>query len=110
MIEATNIHKSYGHLHVLKGVNLLIEKGEFVSIIGKSGAGKSTLLHILGTLDKADKGSIRINEVEVFKLNKKKLAGFRNKNIGFCLPISPPAAGVYRSGKCDHPRLDRQST
>jgi lipoprotein-releasing system ATP-binding protein len=83
MIEATNIHKSYGHLHVLKGVNLLIEKGEFVSIIGKSGAGKSTLLHILGTLDKADKGSIRINEVEVFKLNKKKLAGFRNKNIGF---------------------------
>jgi lipoprotein-releasing system ATP-binding protein len=83
MIEATNIHKSYSHLHVLKGVDLRIEKGEFVSIIGKSGAGKSTLLHILGTLDKADQGSVRINEVEVFKLNKKKLAGFRNKNIGF---------------------------
>jgi len=83
MIEAKDIHKKYGHLHVLKGVDLLIEKGEFVSIIGKSGAGKSTLLHILGTLDKADSGSIRINDVDVFQLNNKKLAGFRNKNIGF---------------------------
>ncbi len=83
MIEANNIHKSYGHLHVLKGVNLKIEKGEFVSIIGKSGAGKSTLLHILGTLDRADKGSVLINGEEVFRLSKKKLAGFRNKNIGF---------------------------
>lgn len=83
MIEATNIHKSYGHLHVLKGVDLLINKGEFVSIIGKSGAGKSTLLHILGTLDRADKGSIKINGENVFQLSKKKLAGFRNKNIGF---------------------------
>jgi lipoprotein-releasing system ATP-binding protein len=83
MIEAKDIHKKYGHLHVLKGVDLLIEKGEFVSIIGKSGAGKSTLLHILGTLDKADSGSIRINDIDVFQLNNKKLAGFRNKNIGF---------------------------
>ncbi len=83
MIEATNIHKSYSHLHVLKGVDLLINKGEFVSIIGKSGAGKSTLLHILGTLDKADKGSVHINGIDVLQLNKKKLAAFRNKNIGF---------------------------
>ncbi len=83
MIEAKDIHKSYGHLHVLKGVDLKIVKGEFVSIIGKSGAGKSTLLHILGTLDRADSGSVLINEEEVFKLNNKKLAGFRNKNIGF---------------------------
>ncbi len=83
MIEASNIHKRYGHLHVLKGVNLKIEKGEFVSIIGKSGAGKSTLLHILGTLDRADEGRVHINGEEVFRLSKKKLAGFRNKNIGF---------------------------
>jgi len=83
LIEAKDIHKSYGHLHVLKGVNLHIAKGEFVSIIGKSGAGKSTLLHILGTLDKADQGQIQINEVDVLRLSKKKLAGFRNQNIGF---------------------------
>ncbi len=83
MIKATNIHKSYGSLHVLKGVDLHIKKGEVVSIIGKSGAGKSTLLHILGTLDKANEGDLLIQDEEVFKLNQKQLAAFRNNNIGF---------------------------
>ncbi|MCB0548153.1 MAG: ABC transporter ATP-binding protein [Phaeodactylibacter sp.] len=83
MIEARNIHKSYGSLHVLKGVNLEIGRGEVVSIVGKSGAGKSTLLHILGTLDLADEGSLLINGEDVSRLNAKKLASFRNSNIGF---------------------------
>lgn len=68
---------------MLKGVNLTIEKGEFVSIIGKSGAGKSTLLHILGTLDQADQGEVFINGVNVLRLSSKQLANFRNQNIGF---------------------------
>lgn len=83
MIKATNIHKSYGTLHVLKGVDLHIQKGEVVSIIGKSGAGKSTLLHILGTLDNAHQGELYIQDENVFKLSQKQLAAFRNKNIGF---------------------------
>jgi lipoprotein-releasing system ATP-binding protein len=83
MIQARNIHKSYGALHVLKGVNLSIRQGEIVSIIGKSGAGKSTLLHILGTLDQADKGGLTINGIEVSDLPPKKLAAFRNEHIGF---------------------------
>lgn len=83
MILASDIHKSFGKLHVLKGVNFEVKQGEIVSIIGKSGAGKSTLLHILGTLDRATKGKLIINNEEVFKLNAKKLAEFRNKNIGF---------------------------
>ena len=83
MIEAINIHKSFGSLHVLKGVDLKINQGEIVSIIGKSGAGKSTLLHILGTLDQADEGELIINHEQIAQLNQKKLALFRNKNIGF---------------------------
>lgn len=83
MIKAVNIHKSYDKLHVLKGVNLEISKGEVVSIVGKSGAGKSTLLHILGTLDRADKGELTINDSQVNNLNQKALAHFRNTNIGF---------------------------
>lgn len=83
MIKAVDIHKSYDHLHVLKGVNLEITKGEIVSIVGKSGAGKSTLLHILGTLDKADRGQLIINDTSVNSLNQKALAHFRNTNIGF---------------------------
>ena len=83
MIEANNIHKSFGSLHVLKGVNLKVEQGEIVSIIGKSGAGKSTLLHILGTLDRADKGSLIINGDDVSSFTTKRMAAFRNKNIGF---------------------------
>lgn len=83
MIRAEKIHKSYGKLEVLKGVDIEIKKGEIVSIVGKSGAGKSTLLHILGTLDRADGGTLMINNTDVSKLNEKQLAAFRNKNIGF---------------------------
>jgi lipoprotein-releasing system ATP-binding protein len=83
MLTATDIHKSYGPLEVLKGVDISIEKGEIVSIAGSSGAGKSTLLHILGTLDLADKGEIVIDNVKVSNLHGKKLAAFRNEHIGF---------------------------
>jgi lipoprotein-releasing system ATP-binding protein len=83
MIKATGIFKSYNDLKVLQGIDISIETGEIVSIVGPSGAGKSTLLHIIGTLDKADAGSVEINAVKVGELNAKKLAAFRNKNIGF---------------------------
>lgn len=83
VIQAKGIQKSFGQLQVLKGVDLTVEPGEFVSIVGKSGAGKSTLLHILGTLDKPDSGKLRVNGEEVAALGKKKLAAFRNRNIGF---------------------------
>ncbi|MDN3204604.1 ABC transporter ATP-binding protein [Algoriphagus sediminis] len=83
MLIAKNIHKSYGNLHVLKGVNLEIREKEVVSIVGSSGAGKSTLLHILGTLDKADSGNVLMNGLELGKLKKDKLADFRNSELGF---------------------------
>jgi lipoprotein-releasing system ATP-binding protein len=83
MIRAENIHKSFGSLEVLKGIDLTINKGEIVSVVGASGAGKSTLLHIIGTLDNADKGHVYFDEVAVNKMNDKKLADFRNRNIGF---------------------------
>lgn len=83
MIEASNIQKSYDNLHVLKGVDLKIQKGEIVSIVGKSGAGKSTLLHILGTLDAPSQGILTINGVDTTKLSEKELAAFRNQQIGF---------------------------
>jgi len=83
MIKAINIHKSYGNLNVLKGINIDINRGEIVSIVGASGAGKSTLLHILGTLDKADSGYVKVNNIDVSSLKEKKLSEFRNKNIGF---------------------------
>jgi lipoprotein-releasing system ATP-binding protein len=83
MLSARNIHKKYGQLEVLKGVDLKINQGEIVSIAGSSGAGKSTLLHILGTLDKADAGEINLNNQPVNGLSGKKLAAFRNKEIGF---------------------------
>jgi len=83
MISANNIQKSYGSLQVLKGVNVIINDGEVVSIVGSSGAGKTTLLHILGTLDRFDNGSVSINNIEIKQLSEKKLAEFRNKNIGF---------------------------
>ena len=83
MIIVKDIHKSFGSLEVLKGISLEVEKGEIISIVGASGAGKSTLLHIIGTLDRADAGTIEMNEVKVLKLSDKKLAAFRNKNIGF---------------------------
>ena len=83
MINAKNIQYSYGNLKVLKGVNLNINKGEFVSITGASGAGKTTLLQLLGTLDEVQAGSLIINNKEVNTLNQKELASFRNKEIGF---------------------------
>ncbi len=83
MIRVKDIHKSFGSLKVLKGVDLEIQKGEIVSIIGKSGAGKTTLLQIIGTLDKADSGTVVINGVDVSGLSDKELAEFRNKHIGF---------------------------
>ena len=83
MIEVKNIHKSFGTLEVLKGVDLTVEKGEIVSIIGKSGAGKTTLLQIIGTLDKPDAGNVMIDGVDVFALKEKELADFRNRHIGF---------------------------
>ena len=83
MLTASNIVKNYGILPVLKGVDIKITKGEIVSIVGSSGAGKSTLLHILGTLDKADKGTVTLGEQKIEDLSGRKLAAFRNKNIGF---------------------------
>ena len=83
MIEAKNIHKSYGELHVLKGVDVSIQQGEIVSIVGKSGAGKSTLLHIMGTLDQADEGKVIFDRTDVFSLDMKAMSKFRNERIGF---------------------------
>lgn len=83
MITANNITKSFGQFTALRSVNLSIEKGEFVSIIGASGAGKTTLLQILGTLDKPDTGEVTINGTKVFELSDDKLAIFRNRHIGF---------------------------
>lgn len=83
MIQAENIHKYYGNLHVVKGVSLEIKKGEFISIVGKSGAGKSTLLHILGTLDKPTEGTVLYQDLDVTHLDGRPLANFRNNKIGF---------------------------
>ncbi|MEM8894336.1 MAG: ABC transporter ATP-binding protein [Bacteroidota bacterium] len=83
MLRAIDIHKSHGQLEVLKGIDLEIKKGEVVSIVGASGAGKSTLLHILGTLDTADSGQLKLDNTHVPSLSAKKLAIFRNQRIGF---------------------------
>jgi lipoprotein-releasing system ATP-binding protein len=83
MIITENIHKVYGDLQVLKGVELQIKRSEVISIVGASGAGKSTLLHIIGTLDKPNEGKVEINGVNTSTLNDKELSLFRNKNIGF---------------------------
>lgn len=83
MIKVENIRKSYGNLEVLKGINLHVREGEVVSIVGASGAGKTTLLQIIGTLDKADSGTVRIGGTDVSTLSGNKLAQFRNRHIGF---------------------------
>lgn len=83
MIEVRNIWKSFGELEVLKGVNLKVEKGEIVAIVGKSGAGKTTLLQIIGTLDRPTEGQVLMDGTDVFKMKDKELAAFRNKHIGF---------------------------
>ena len=83
MIQVKDIHKSFGDLEVLKGVNLKVEKGEIVAIIGKSGAGKTTLLQIIGTLDRPTKGQVLIEGTDVFTMKDRELAAFRNRHIGF---------------------------
>ena len=83
MIEIQGVTKSFGELQVLKGIDLIIYKGEVVSVVGPSGAGKTTLLQIMGTLDKADSGSVVIDGIEVGQLKEKDLSAFRNKRIGF---------------------------
>lgn len=87
MLEASNLHKTYDHLanslHVLKGVSLKIETGDFLAIVGPSGAGKSTLLHILGGLDKPDDGLVILNGQEIYKLNDRDRAAVRNQKVGF---------------------------
>ncbi len=83
MIRIENIHKSFGSLNVLNGIDLEVKQGEVISIVGPSGAGKTTLLMIMGTLDRADNGKIFVDNQDLSKLSEKKLADFRNKNIGF---------------------------
>jgi lipoprotein-releasing system ATP-binding protein len=83
MITGRGIYKRYGTVEVLKGVDISIQKGEVVSIVGPSGSGKSTLLHILGTLDKADKGTVEMNNTAIGDLKGDRLSAFRNKHIGF---------------------------
>jgi len=83
MLSANDIHKKYGPVEVLKGVDITINSGEIVSIVGPSGSGKSTLLHILGTLDKPDRGEVFLSQENISRLQGNKLAGFRNKHIGF---------------------------
>lgn len=83
MIEINDIKMSFGSLQVLKGIDLRIEKGEIVSIVGPSGAGKTTLLQIIGTLDKPDSGTIKIDGIDISSLSAGKLADFRNRHIGF---------------------------
>ncbi|MBQ2067885.1 MAG: ABC transporter ATP-binding protein [Paludibacteraceae bacterium] len=83
MIEVKKIYKSFGDLAVLKGVNLTVEKGEIVAIVGKSGAGKTTLLQIIGTLDRPTQGQVFIEGTDVFALKDRELAAFRNRHIGF---------------------------
>ncbi|MBO4453442.1 MAG: ABC transporter ATP-binding protein [Paludibacteraceae bacterium] len=83
MVQVCDIYKSFGELEVLKGVNLQVEKGEIVAIIGKSGAGKTTLLQIIGTLDRPTKGKVLIDGRDVFAMKDRELAAFRNRHIGF---------------------------
>ena len=83
MIKASGLKKAYGSLEVLKGVDLQVEKGEVISIVGASGAGKTTLLQLLGTLDRADAGQVTIAGQDVSTMNDKTMAAFRNKHIGF---------------------------
>ena len=83
MLQATGIYKSYGALPILKGIDLHVATGEIVSLVGASGAGKSTLLHIVGTLDKPDRGSVSLHGTDIGGLSAKQLSAFRNEHIGF---------------------------
>lgn len=108
MIKAKNIHKTFGSLEVLKGVDLHIKKGEIVAIVGASGAGKTTLLQILGTLDRmtpSHGSSIEINGVSVENLNDKNLAKFRNEHIGFIFQFHQLLPEFYCFRKCMYSSL-----
>ena len=94
MIKLEGITKSFGSLQVLKGIDLEINKGEIVSIVGPSGAGKTTLLQIMGTLDEPDAGTVAIDGTVVSRMKEK---------------VSSASAGVYRVGECDDPRIYRRS-
>ena len=83
ILQAINIHKAYGDIEVLKGINIHVDRGEIISVVGASGAGKSTLLHILGSLDRPDKGELNINGLRIDSLSRNNLAAFRNSQIGF---------------------------
>ena len=83
ILQASNIHKAYGDIEVLKGIDIHVDKGEIISVVGASGAGKSTLLHILGSLDKPDKGELNISGEKINSLSRNKMAAFRNSQIGF---------------------------
>lgn len=83
ILKAGGIHKTYGNVDVLKGIEFSVQQGEVVSIVGASGAGKSTLLHILGSLDKPDTGWVKIKDEEISSMNDKTLSSFRNQHIGF---------------------------
>jgi len=83
MLQAHGIHKSYGQLDILRGVDLEVEPKQIVAIVGASGAGKSTFLHIIGTLDKPDAGEVIINGTKISNLSQKKISAFRNEQIGF---------------------------
>lgn len=83
MLKATGLTKKYGDLEILKGIDLVVNQGEVVSIVGASGAGKTTLLQLLGTLEKPDQGEVLIDGIDPFSLSSNKLANFRNQNIGF---------------------------
>ena len=83
ILQATNIHKAYGDIEVLQGIDIYVDKGEIISVVGTSGAGKSTLLHILGSLDKPDQGKLSINGQDIGNLSRNNLAAFRNSQIGF---------------------------
>ena len=95
MIEVQGITKSFGDLLVLKGIDLVIYKGEVVSIVGPSGAGKTTLLQIMGTLDKADSGKVYIDGTDVGELNEKQFSAFRNKRIGFVFQFHVFVSHLY---------------
>ena len=83
ILQASDIHKAYGDIEVLKGINIHVDKGEIISVVGASGAGKSSLLHILGSLDRPDKGELKINGETINSLTRNNLAAFRNSEIGF---------------------------
>ncbi len=83
VIEVSDVCKSYGSLQVLKGISLTVSKGELVTLVGPSGSGKSTLLHIIGSLDNADSGSVRINGTDIKGMSDRQISAFRNKHIGF---------------------------